>query len=264
MMNKPLVNIVVTTFNRISYNKQSIPNIKETASSDIPFCLTIVDNGSTDGTVDLLREQYEAGIIDNLILLKENVGVAKAQNLGWKLFEDDCDYYLKSDNDILYKKKNWLNGLVFTCRKIPQIGALGYTCEETEYPVVGNTVVKIRIKRGNIGGACFFVPKHIWDKLGYWEESFGLYGEEDAIKGAQIAAAGFINAYMVDDDMIDHLPEHCPKYRKFKDVEREDNLKRDSNFWRIIGEYQKGNIIKTAATPLENYDFEYFSHFRKR
>lgn len=254
-MKKPLVNICIATFNRLPYTKQCIPNIRKTASKTIPYMITVVDNNSTDGTQEHLLTLQEHGLIDNLILLNENIGVAKAQNLGWKLSED-VQFYGKVDNDVLFEKEGWLDALINTLNKTEKIGALGYQCKEdsANYHIVIDKNVRYRVKNGNIGGACFFVPKRIKDRLGFWNEAYGKYGEEDADYGERVKCAGYRNAYMVDTNVMVHLPEQDIEYRKFKDKERENNLK--GNFWKMIGEYRNGSRSLKVDTNILN-EIEY-------
>ncbi len=129
MEDKTLVNLVIVTFNRWEYTELCIPSIWETASDNIPYIITVVDNGSSDGTPDKLKEMYERGLIDHLILLKENVGISKAQNLGWKCHEE-VPFYAKIDNDIVFNKKGWLVDIINTFEKTTNIGALGYQCSD--------------------------------------------------------------------------------------------------------------------------------------
>ncbi|MBS4012375.1 MAG: glycosyltransferase, partial [Bacteroidetes bacterium] len=99
------VNICMVTYNRIEFTKQSIESVIKYPS--YPYTLTVIDNNSEDGTKEYLEELKENGIIKNLILLEENVGVAKASNLAWSL-EPEAEYYLKLDNDIVFEKVDWL------------------------------------------------------------------------------------------------------------------------------------------------------------
>lgn len=254
-MENIVVNIVVVTYNRWDYSEQCLPNIRETASDKIPYTITVVDNGSSDGTPEKLKEMYKDGIIDNLVLLKENIGVAKAQNIGWQL-NIDAPYYAKIDNDVLFEKKGWLDGVINTFTKSTGVGALGYQCTEdnANYPISSENGVSYRVKNGNIGGACFFVPKHVNEELGFWCEDFGKYGEEDADYGMRITVSSRKNCYMVDRTIMKHLPEKDKEYRKFKDDERDENMKGD--FWKMIGEYKSGQRpLKIDSNILEQLEY---------
>jgi len=247
----PITNIVMTTFNRLEYVKQSIKSLIEMTSKTYPYMITCIDNGSTDGTKEYLQKLYKNKKIHTLVLIDENIGIAKSQNIGWQLFKTDLT--MKYDSDVVMTKKNWIDDMIPIIMNVRQIGALGYNCEETSYAIREVGPFKIRPKGGNIGGASFMMRKDVIEKLGYWCENLGKYGEEDALKGAQIAYSGLANCYMEDEKCMIHLPDKQDDYRKFKDEERNENLKKDSNFWKILNEYKKGNIIKDIPTIIENY-----------
>lgn len=257
-----IVNIVMATFNRIEFTKQTIPNLIQTTSNNIPYMITIVDNGSIDGTREYLLELFNSKKIHNLILLKNNIGVAKAQNLGWKLFEE-IKYYGKIDNDVIFKKTNWLDDIIQVLENAPELGALGYNCEaKNTYGIVDNGKVKYRFKGGNIGGACHFIPPHVKEKLGFWNEEFDLYGEEDADYGSRIIYGGFKNAYMLDETVMEHLPEELSEYVLFKRRQRENNLKDRWN--KILKGYQEGKLLKKETNIHNTVSYEYFSHIKEK
>jgi predicted O-linked N-acetylglucosamine transferase (SPINDLY family) len=102
---------------------------------------------------------------------------------------------------------------------------------------------KIRVKKeGNIGGACFLIPKRTQEILGYWCEDYGLYGFEDVDYSFRVQLLGLLNAYMEDEDIGIHLPAgkapiidgitwnasdgveevRYKKYRAFKDSQLKD------------------------------------------
>jgi GT2 family glycosyltransferase/Flp pilus assembly protein TadD len=259
------VNICLVTFNRLDFTKQAIESILK--NTRYPHVLTVVDNNSQDGTREYLVEMKHEGIIKNLILLDENIGVAGASNLAWQQ-EPDAAYYLKYDNDIVIQKADWLMNMVKVIDGIPQLGAIGYNFEPTSYPaeeVHGN---QIRIKRdANIGGACYMIPKRVAEKLGYWCEDYGLYGEEDGDYSLRLRLAGYYNAYMEDENIGIHLPGGraalidsvskkgiCPQeiekeyeYRSWKDSRRQELQKSGGILQRNIEAYHNG--IRSLYVP---------------
>ncbi|MFM6505980.1 MAG: glycosyltransferase [Dolichospermum sp.] len=198
------VNIGVVTFNRLEFTKQAIASIVKFTS--FPYVISVVDNGSHDGTKDYLLELQEKGIIKNLVLLVENVGVAKASNLAW-IQEEKALYYLKYDNDIVIQKNNWLSNLISVIDATPEVGVIGYNFEPISYSLKMIRDQKIRVKEeGNIGGACFLIPKRTQKILGYWCEDYGLYGFEDVDYSFRVKLAGLLNAYMEDEEIGIRLP----------------------------------------------------------
>jgi|GEM_PF-853030 glycosyltransferase involved in cell wall biosynthesis/GT2 family glycosyltransferase/Flp pilus assembly protein TadD len=202
--NAGFVNIGMVTWNRLEFTKQAIEAVWRKTRH--PYVLTVVDNGSTDGTREWLGEMHRQGAVSNLVLLPENVGVARASNLAWSAVPE-AGYFLKLDSDMVALKPDWLERMVETAVRIPTLGALGYSVEPRSYPSETVDGVLVRPKReANIGGACFLVPKAVHERLGWWCEDYGLYGEEDGDFALRIRLAGLFNAYMEDEDAFSHLP----------------------------------------------------------
>jgi GT2 family glycosyltransferase len=198
------VNIGMVTFNRLEFTKQAIDAVAR--FTNFPYALTVVDNCSQDGTQDYLKELKRRGVIKNLVLLAENIGVARASNVAWQQ-EPEAGYYLKLDNDIVVQKPDWLNRMVQTVDAVPELAALAYNFEPASYPLETVHGCRIRPKRdANLGGACYLIPKRTHEALGYWCEDYGLYGEEDHDHSVRLRLAGFLNAYMEDEDIGIHLP----------------------------------------------------------
>jgi glycosyltransferase involved in cell wall biosynthesis len=218
------VHICMTTFNRLDFTKLTIESLKK--SEGYPFILTVVDNNSKDETRYYLKNLWKEGFINNLILLDENLGVAKAANLGWKL--EDTDYYIKFDNDVTFENPNWLAPMVEIIDNVPEIGILAYKFEQQNFPLktFGNYTIQHKVN-GAIGGACVLIPRRTHEKLGYWREDYQKYGEEDADFSFRAYYDGFVLGYM-KDSLGKHLPENfgyeaeveqkVQNYRAWKDV----------------------------------------------
>lgn len=276
---KDFVNICIITYNRLAFTKECIESVLQ--YTDYPYVLTVVDNNSQDGTRQYLKKLKEEGKIKNLVLLDENIGVAKASNLAWSL-EPNARYYLKLDNDIVFQKPGWLSNMVNVINHIPKIGVIAYNFEAKSYPCLTINDIKIRIKNPhNVGGACILIPKRTERKLGYWCEDYGLYGEEDADYGVRIHCSGLFNAYMEDENIGIHLPAgkagiidpitltasdgveeiKDKEYRLFKDESRRKNIG-EGTFEKNYNDYLArkkslfidSNFIKTF--DFRNYLYE--------
>ena len=94
------VDILYITYNRIQTTMLTLPTLLE--STEYPFALTIVDNGSEDGTQEYLKET-----VDNhrrsdkitLIINHTNRGLSGPTNEFWK--KSQAELVGKIDNDIL-------------------------------------------------------------------------------------------------------------------------------------------------------------------
>lgn len=271
------VNIGVVTFNRLEFTKQAIASIVKFTS--FPYVISVVDNGSHDGTKDYLLELQEKGIIKNLVLLVENVGVAKASNLAW-IQEEKALYYLKYDNDIVIQKNNWLSNLISVIDATPEVGVIGYNFEPISYSLKMIRDQKIRVKEeGNIGGACFLIPKRTQKILGYWCEDYGLYGFEDVDYSFRVKLAGLLNAYMEDEEIGIHLPAgkapiidgitwsasdgveevKYKEYRNFKDSQLRDAIA-TGVFRKTFDQYINGSrslyVDKSEWQQNQNYHIQ--------
>ena len=98
---QPFFSIVMPTFNR----KFCIANAIDSALAQTygNFELVIVDDGSTDGTEDFVRERYAAELASGKVVFrrKENSGVCKTRNAALRVCRGDWIAYLDSDNEIL-------------------------------------------------------------------------------------------------------------------------------------------------------------------
>jgi GT2 family glycosyltransferase len=219
----------MTTFNRLDFTKLTVDSLKKTKG--YPFILTVIDNNSKDNTKEYLKDLWKEGVVKNLLLLEDNLGVAKAANLGWKL-EDDS-YYIKFDNDVTFEDSNWLEPMVEIINDVVEIGILAYKFEQQNFPlkIFGKHQIQHKVN-GAIGGACVMIPKRTHEKLGYWREDYQKYGEEDADFSFRAYYDGFTLAYMKDNLGI-HLPENFgyeaevdskqQNYRAWKDICNTEN-----------------------------------------
>ena len=99
--------VITITYNRLETTKKWLSQLKEKAGYD--FYHLIVDNGSTDGTIEYLtKENY------HILSLDKNYGVLKAWQIGieYALNELKADYIVKYDNDCEIITDNILSELM--------------------------------------------------------------------------------------------------------------------------------------------------------
>ena len=251
------VNICMVTYNRLYFTKSSIDSIL--THTQYPHELTIVDNNSQDGTQDYLKELYNAGKFKNLILLKENIGVAKASNLAWQM--EDFKYYMKYDNDIIFKSGCWLTPMIELIEKAPDIGIIGYSFEGWNPGVCKINDCDVRVREGNIGGACVVIPERTKEKLGYWCEDYGLYSEEDFDYCQRVQALGKRFAYMANLEIGEHQGggdlENDEAYFHWKQAQRREGLKVLGRNLRKYRKHRDSLYIKSSITPEDFKDCIY-------
>lgn len=99
------ISIILTSFNRVNFLKKTIEMINE--RTRYPFRIFVIDNNSTDGSVQYLKEAKVYGKIFEHLFLPENVGQSMALNEGFKLIEHwearrpSDDLFCTTNEDIL-------------------------------------------------------------------------------------------------------------------------------------------------------------------
>ena len=96
------ISLVIPVYNQLDYTRQCLESIAR--CTEQPYELIIVDNASTDGTHDFLRD-VKATVITN----QQNLGCAKAWNQGVRASHGDVIGIL--NNDIVVTK-GWIEGLL--------------------------------------------------------------------------------------------------------------------------------------------------------
>ena len=98
----PTVHILYLTFNRLYYTQKTLPVLLE-SSDTASYQIYIVDNGSTDGTVEYLQNLNHPRI-EKVIYNKKNEGLVKPTKKFWA--QSKAELVGNIDNDILVTKKN--------------------------------------------------------------------------------------------------------------------------------------------------------------
>jgi len=157
------VSVVILTWNGLEYTKPCLASVlahSDTSRTEI----VVVDNGSTDGTVEYLKTVPGIATVFN----NANLGFVKGNNAALKLIAPDRDVILLN-NDTVIDDPDWIEKLQRTAYSGDKIGVVG-----------------CRIKR--LDGEDFqHAGTYIPDRT-YWGQQFGS-GEQD------------INQYPYDRDV---------------------------------------------------------------
>ncbi len=97
-MSSPRISVIIPTFNRAHLLPRSIDSLlSQTLSA---HSVVIVDDGSTDGTENLVSEKYP----EITYLRQDNLGVSAARNAGIAATSDEWLAFLDSDDEWMPKK----------------------------------------------------------------------------------------------------------------------------------------------------------------
>lgn len=205
--------IVILTHNQLHITKLCLDSIR--AFTGPSYEMIVVDNGSSDGTVDYLRSQSDVKAIFN----SENKGFAKGCNQGWEASSGDCVLYLNNDTIVT---PGWLEAMLEVLDGSARVGMVGpvtnYASGQQMIPV-GYTDLKdlnafarahAESKRGQsfevrrLVGFCLLVKRHVMEEVGGFDERFGLGNFEDDDLCLRVRNRGY-QLRVVEDCYIHHF-----------------------------------------------------------
>lgn len=155
----------------------------------------VVDNGSTDGSIDKLEQEFSS---PEVLRNGENLGFAGGMNVGISTALDkDADYIWLLNNDILFPDVTVLDTLVSTMEDRPECGIL--SPEIREYPdtdviwfkgaeidwstgytyhVIDEEIHRRMLETSYVPFCCALARADIFDNVGLLPEVYYLYYED--------------------------------------------------------------------------------------
>lgn len=165
---------IVPLYNKIQFLPYSIGSVLNQEGIDIT--MVIVDDCSTDGSLEWVKE-YTKGM-DNVHILEneENIGCYQSRNRGLQYAisnEIDFDFYTVTDPDD---------------QQVPGRFALIVDAfEKTSYNIIKQTHyrynidTKKTIEQSDAGEGAAWFRKEVFDVLGYWDNTLRMSGDTEYI-----------------------------------------------------------------------------------
>ncbi|MGO4683901.1 glycosyltransferase [Hyphomicrobium sp. 2TAF46] len=180
-----LISVVVPSYNHAPYISQTISSILSQTSA--PLELIIVDDGSSDGSRDILKKIDDPRVRINL--LEKNVGACAAMNIAVQMTRGDLVAVCNSDD---LWEPNKLERQLAVIHRSPQIGAVFTNVswidqDGTNVPkdrkVLWNVFTQPNRSRGQwtnklvLKGNCLCHPsvlirREAYDRVGYYDNRF--------------------------------------------------------------------------------------------
>jgi hypothetical protein len=189
----PPVAIIILTWNDLDYTRECLESLRaHPAGAD--YTVTIVDNGSTDGTREYLRQLDWVTLIEN----EKNEGFVRGNNQGIAQTPPDYDVLLLS-NAARIIQDNWLGILCYTAHSAADYGVVGCRLlmpdgrllhAGTYMPTGVFWGWQIGAGEDDIGqypgvrevegvvGACMYIRRDALDRVGALDERFVSYFED--------------------------------------------------------------------------------------
>ena len=191
--------VVILNYNGIKLMQKFLPSVIKFTPSK--YNIYIIDNGSSDGSVEFIRSNFK---MINIVELNKNYGYAKGYNMGLKKINDDILCLLNNDvevtekwtEEVMNQFKNEKETAVIQPKMkdsnkrdyFDYAGASGGFLDRYGYPYcngrIYNKIEKDNNQYNKINnifwacGACFFVRNNVFKKFGGFDEIFWAHFEE--------------------------------------------------------------------------------------
>ena len=175
------ISVIIPTYNRKKYIRRAIDSVIR--QSYKPFEIIVIDDGSTDGTYELIKQSYSSSQIS--LKKQKNNGVSSARNKGIKLANGDWIAFLDSDDE-------WFkNKLELQVREIKK--SKTFICHTNEIWIRNGIRVNQMKKHQKYGGSIFekcldmcrispssvMIHRRIFDEIGLFDEDLIICEDYD-------------------------------------------------------------------------------------
>jgi GT2 family glycosyltransferase len=225
--------------------------------------LIVVDNGSNDGSVELLKSDYPW--VD-LITLDKNYGFSIGNNKGmvYALKKFKPSYILLLNNDTIIVQKDWLKRMVALARSDDKIGVVGcklvYQDGMTQYvgtriTPAGITWLETSNERklpeifdiDSVLGACFLIKKEVIDRIGLLDEGFSPFIHEESDFCMRAKKAGYRTCIILSVSVVHLLGSSISK----KQTELVESVVRRNTIRFMLLNFPKSWLIGRVPNELK-------------
>lgn len=216
-----LVSVIIPTYNRAEMVCDCIDSVLCSTYENLE--IIVVDNASSDNTVELISNKYEFDKRVNILALSENLMAAGGRNEGIKKANGDFLLFIDNDNIV---NKDMIEILVKEMENDENIGLVGpisinrhsngtiwlasgdyhFFSSRPKTLYSGKNVNEVRLEKRYL--TCYspnimMVSRRAIDLVGGFDKSYyAMYEEADF--GYRIKKAGFLE-YIVTDARTDHV-----------------------------------------------------------
>lgn len=190
---RPLVSVIIVNWNGACHLSECFESLSAQTYRD--FEVIIVDNGSTDGSVEFITTHFPWVI---LVKLATNFGFATGNNKG---FEHASGTYIAILNNDTRAEPDWLERMVAVADANPRVGMIGCrTCVYDNRDIVdtiGGRICRDGMSRGAFrlrsfaelglqtveeglypSGCAALYKRDMLDEIGFFDDEFFAYAED--------------------------------------------------------------------------------------
>lgn len=195
-MNDEKVYIIIPVYNRKNFTRICLNAFKRQTYQN--FRIVIIDDGSTDGTGEMLRNEFP-----DVIVIKGdgNLFWTKAMNLGVKFaLENKAEYILAINNDVI-PYNDYLEKMIFWSMQYPNALLGSYSIDaKTKLPIYGGEIINWKTAKTK-----YLINSSITNNQKRLQKSTGLPGRGLLIKAEVFNKIGLfyekrLKHYLADYD----------------------------------------------------------------
>lgn len=237
----PLVSVIIVNWNGKENLEECLHSLFAITYS--PFEVIVVDNASTDGSVDLIKKEFPSV---KIVEAKKNLGFAEGNNVGYK--KCTGKYILFLNNDCIVTK-NFLDKLVLHLKNNPNVGIVQPTIifhrPNTDLHNKINSIGSFFLKSGflyhqdygknfvrqkyskpfevfSAYGACFLANREVIEKVGLFDPDYFVYFEETDLchrvwlAGYSVVTCPSVHVFHKGAQTSQKLPPSFVQFHSFK------------------------------------------------
>jgi GT2 family glycosyltransferase len=182
------ISIIIPVFNKLEYTKLCLMSLQNSCPETNK--IIVIDNGSSDGTMEYLRGLEGISVISN----ETNLGCAGAWNQG--VSNTQSEWVVILNNDVILSR-GWLEGLIeFAEESCTDVASPAIREGDYNYDIEAYACEFVRSmghvsRPGEAHGICFMARRRVFEKIGLFDENFRIGQFEDADFFRRATAAGF-------------------------------------------------------------------------
>jgi GT2 family glycosyltransferase len=190
----PSVSIIIVNFNGKELLKSCLKSLLTTNYPN--FEIIIVDNASTDGSVESIKKLFSPGHYIEIVENRENLGHAEGCNIGARVAKGRYLVFLDSDTE--FRAEDWLRELIRVIESDESIGlaqakmvlakdkhSLDYVC--TTIDALGTWAATYGLKEDEVeenfeilaaSSGCCIVRRKVFNEVGGFDPDYFIYDDD--------------------------------------------------------------------------------------
>jgi GT2 family glycosyltransferase/glycosyltransferase involved in cell wall biosynthesis len=191
------VSIIIPIFNKLAFTRQCLDRIARHATEALPYEVIVVDNGSTDGSAEYLRDLSARDARVRYVRNATNLGFSRGNNVGARTAGGKYLLFLNNDTIV---QAGWLEAMVRIAASNHRVGIVGikqlfpytntihhtgiiFTADRTPqhlYPHADASLPYVNKQREYqaVTGSCLLISRDLFVACGMFDEEY-VNGYED-------------------------------------------------------------------------------------